>query len=259
MASADAAAHAAAQSAPAKNVDETSWKVAGKLRWLWTAVTATVVCFRIHGHRGRDGLAALLGDDPLGIITSDRWSAYTRIHLFRRQVCWAHLRRDFRAMIDRGGGGVAIGHQLLCFAEDLFLWSHRVRDGTLRRASLRTYVDEMRPAFRDVLADGTVCGCAKTATVCANLLALEPALWTFTRRADVEPTNNAAERAIRPAVLWRKRSFGCHSEAGCRFVERMLTVVQTLKCQTRPVFAFLVDSLAAHRSGRPAPNVLAAG
>ena len=259
LASADAAAEARVKSAAAKNVDETSWKVAGKLRWLWAAVTATAACFRIHLHRGRDGLTALLGDDPLGIITSDRWSAYTRIDLYRRQICWAHLRRDFQAMIDRGGGGVAIGNQLLCLSEDMFLWWHRVRGGTLSRATLRTYVDQMRPDFREVLEAGTVCGCAKTETVCTNLLALEPALWTFTRHADVEPTNNAAERAIRPAVLWRKRSFGCHSEAGCRFVERMLTVVQTLKCHSRPVFAFLAASLAAHRAGRPAPDLLPTG
>jgi transposase len=117
----------------------------------------------------------------------------------------------------------------------------------------------LRPAVRAVLERGTACGCAKTEVVCTNLLALEPALWTFARVEGVEPTNNAAERAVRPAVLWRKRSFGCHSEGGCRFVERMLTAVQTLRQHGRPVFAFLVDAITAHRQAQPAPRLLPVG
>ena len=92
--------------------------------------------------------------------------------------------------------------------------------------------------------------------MCQNLLDWEPALWTFAHVEGVEPTNNAAERAVRPAVLWRKRSFGCHSEAGCRYVERILTVVQTLRRQQRPVFAFLVDIITARRQGQPTPQLL---
>jgi transposase len=65
------------------------------------------------------------------------------------------------------------------------------------------------------------------------LLAVEPALWTFVRVQGVEPTNNHIERLLRPAVLWRKRSFGSQSEAGCRWVERLLTVVQTRRLQGR--------------------------
>jgi transposase len=258
LAGAHAEAVAAVRAAPAKHIDETGWKQAGRLCWLWAGVTQAVACFQIHARRGLDGLRALLGDEPAGIVISDRWSAYNRLAVRGRQLCWAHLRRDFRAMVDRGGPSQPIGHELLCFVEDLFLWWHRVRDGTLGRATLRAYAGELRPAFREVLERGAACGCAKTAAVCRNLLDLEPALWTFTRVAGVEPTNNAAERAVRPAVLWRKRSFGCHSEAGCRFVERILTVVQTLRRQRRPAFDFLVDALAAHRQGRATPRLLTA-
>jgi len=259
LVAAHAEAAAAARAAPVKNVDETGWKRAGRLCWLWTAVTETATCFRVHARRGFDGLRALLGDDPTGVVVSDRWSAYSRIPLRRRQVCWAHLRRDFQAMIDRGGPAKPIGNELLCLAEDLFLCWHRIRDGTLARSTLRTCIGELRPAVREVLERGTVCGCAKTEAVCAHLLALEPALWTFARVDGVEPTNNAAERAVRPAVLWRTRSFGCHSEAGCRFVERMLTVAQTLRRQGRPVFDFLVAALTAHRRGQPTPQLLPTG
>ena len=109
---------------------------------------------------------------------------------------------------------------------------------------------------REQLEAGAVCGCAKTAGVCRELLTVEPALWTFVRVEGVEPTNNHIERLLRPAVLWRKRSFGSQSEAGCRWVERLLTVVQTRRLQGRPVLEYLYEALVAHRTGLPAPKLL---
>jgi transposase len=259
LAAAHAEAVAAVRAAPVKNVDETGWKTFGRLCWLWAAVTDTVACFRIHAGRGWDGLRALLGDAPAGVVGSDRWAAYNRPAVRDRQVCWAHLKRDFRAMVDRGGPAKAVGNELLCFVEDLFLCWHRIRDGTWARATLQRNIAELRPAVREALERGTVCGCAKTEVVCTNLLALEPALWTFARVEGVEPTNNAAERAVRPAALWRRRSFGCHSDGGCRFVERMLTAVQTLRRQGRPVFDYLAEAIAAHRRGQPTPHLLTTG
>jgi transposase len=259
LAAAHAEAVAAVRAAPVKNVDETGWKRAGQLCWLWAGVVKTATCFQVHARRGADGLRALLGDAPTGVVVSDRWCAYNRLAIGDRQLCWAHLKRDFQAMVDRGGPAEPIGNELLCFAEDLFLCWHRIRDGTWQRATLRRNIDALRPGFRDVLERGVGCGCAKTAAVCRNLLDGEPALWTFARVEGVEPTNNAAERAVRPAVLWRRRSFGCHSEAGCRFVERILTAVQTLRQQHRPVFAFLVDAITAHRHGQPPPRLLPIG
>jgi transposase len=259
LADAHAEAVAAVRAAPVKNVDETGWKRAGRLCWLWAGVTQAVACFQVHARRGLEGLRALLGDAPTGVVVSDRWCAYNRLAASDRQLCWAHLKRDFQAMVDRGGGSERIGQELLCFVEDLFLDWHRVRDGTIQRATLRRIIDAWRPAFREVLARGVACGCAKTAAVCRHLLEWEPALWTFTRVASVEPTNNAAERAVRPAVLWRKRSFGCHSESGCRFVERILTVVQTLRQQQRPVLAFLADAIDARRRGQATPQLLPTG
>jgi transposase len=244
--------------APAKNVDETGWKQAGQKRWLWAAVTSGAALFVIHLKRGAAGLKALLGEAIVGLVCSDRWSAYHLIPVERRQLCWAHLRRDFQAMIDRGGEAAATGEELLAHADMLFgLW-HRVRDGTRRRRWLLGHVsDWLRAEVRALLEQGAACGCAKTAGVCAEILKLEPALWTFARHEGLEPTNNAAERALRPAVIKRKRSFGCHSEEGCRFVERLLSVTQTLRMRRRPVLDYLVDALVAHRHGLPAPQLLA--
>jgi transposase len=245
--------------AAAKNVDETGWKQAGKKRWLWAAVTATAALFVVHLKRGAAGLKALLGEAIVGLICSDRWTAYHLIPVERRQLCWAHLRRDFQAMIDRGGAAAAVGEELLFHADMLFgLW-HKVRDGTRSRRWLKKHIDEwLRAEVRALLEEGTACACAKTAGVCAEVLKLEPALWTFAQQQGLEPTNNAAERALRPAVIKRKRSFGCHSEEGCRFVERLLSVTQTLRLQQRPVLDYLVEAVVAHRHGLPAPRLLTA-
>src|SRR3954447_24077236 len=101
---------------------------------------------------------------------------------FRDCVRMVHLRRDFQAMIDRGGSGEPIGAALLEHSDHLFHWWHRVRDGTLSRATFRTYVGWLRSAVRADLERGTVCGCAQTAATCRALLAHEPRLWTFVRR-----------------------------------------------------------------------------
>jgi transposase len=251
---------AAVRRAPVKHVDETGWKQAGERRWLWAAVTTGAVAFLVHLRRGADGLRALLGERVAGVVGSDRWSAYQRIPLGQRQVCWAHLRRDFQAMIDRGGAAAPVGEELLFATDQLFgLW-YEVRDGTRTRRGLGRQVEGwLRAEVRAGLEAGAACGCAKTAGVCAEILKVEAALWTFTRVDGVEPTNNAAERALRPAVLWRKGSFGCHSERGCRFVERLLSVAQTLRVRKRAILEYLVEALTAHRHGRPAPKLLEIG
>ena len=259
LAPAHAEAQAAVRAAPAKNTDETGWKKAGKLCWLWGSVTPTAACLLIHTRRSLAGLQALLGETIKGVITSDRWTVYNGVPLRQRQICWAHLDRDFQAMIDRGGASRKVGAELQDVAEDVFYWSRAVRDGTLQRSTVYQYVQEVRPWFRDWLQRGQRCRCAKTAAVCRDLLRLEPALWTFARVEGVEPTNNAAERLVRRAVLWRKKSFGCHSEAGCRFVERILTAVQTLRLQGRRVLNFLVDTLTAHRASSSAPRLAVVG
>jgi len=259
MSAALAAAHAeaqqAVQQAAAKNVDETGWKQAGVKRWLWGAATALVVCFVIAPTRGAAGLTALLGKKIKGIITSDRWSVYGQLKLGLRQLCWAHLKRDFQKLVDRGGAAREYGELGLGAVAIVFEEWHLFRGGGSRTA-LQRELEAFRELMRSWLEDGAHCRDAKAAALCGNLLAVEPALWTFLYKPGVEPTNNHIERLLRPGVLWRKNAFGCHSEKGCRFVERLLTVVQTLRLQKRPALPFLYASLAAHRATRPAPKLL---
>ena len=249
-------AQQAVQQAPVKHVDETGWKQAGKKRWLWAAATAAVVCFVIHAKRGLPGLLMLLADKLIGLFITDRWSVYGILPVLRRQICWAHLKRDFQKLVDRGGAAEPFGRKGLDTVRQLFHEWHLFRGGTISRGQLQTRLKPLRQAMRGWLEEGTRCVESKTAAFCQNLLDVEPALWTFLRREGVDPTNNHAERVVRTAVLWRKIAFGCHSDAGCRFVERMLTVVGTLRLQKRNVLAFLEQSLRAHRDGRKPPKLI---
>lgn len=253
---AHAQAQQAVQQAPIKHVDETGWKQAGQKRWLWAAATAAVVCFVIHPKRGLPGLLMLLAGKLLGLFITDRWSVYGILPVLRRQICWSHLKRDFQKLVDRGGPSEPIGQKGLDTVRQLFHEWHLFRGGTISRGQLQTRLNPLRQAMRGWLEEGTRCAESKTATFCQNLLNVEPALWTFLRRDGVDPTNNHAERVVRTAVLWRKIAFGCHSDAGCRFVERMLTVVGTLRLQDRPVLEFLEKSLRAHRDGRKPPKLI---
>jgi transposase len=241
--------------ADVKHVDETGWKQAGQKRWLWTAVSASAVYFLVQVGRGAKALRNVVGQVIRGVVCSDRWSAYQVVPLSQRQICWAHLKRDFQAMVDRGGESAAIGEGLLLHTDLLFgLW-YKVRDGTRRRRWLRRHLEWLRPEVQALLHEGARCAYADTAGTCAKILEVEESLWTFARVDGLEPTNNAAERALRPAVLRRKRSFGNHSEAGCRYVSRLLSVVQTLKRQGRSVLDYLHAALQAQRHGLPIPKL----
>jgi transposase len=230
--------------------------LAGQLCWLWLAATDTVAAFLIHAHRGWDALVALLGAQVKGLVCSDRWSAYGRLSRWCRQLCWAHLKRDFQKLVDRGGPAARLGRKLQSVAERVFQQWHLFRGGGFDREALQRRLDATAQELERLLRSGRRCADAKAATFCANLLDLLPAVWRFVVTEGVEPTNNHAERLLRRGVLWRKSAFGCTSAAGCRFVERLLTVVQTRRLQGRSVLGYLYEALVAHRNGLPAPSLL---
>jgi transposase len=238
------------------HIDETSWWQGRDTMWLWTAVTRLVTVFTIAPSRGGDVAREILGTDAGKVVISDRLASYSWIK--RRQFCWAHLDRDFQAMVDRGGESAEVGRLLLGHSERLFAWWHRVRDGTMARATLRSKVAMMRFSFREDLRRGVTCGCAKSAGTCRELLAGESHLWTFVRVEGVEPTNNHAERALRHGVIDRKTSGGTESEAGSRFVERMLSVVATCRQQDVNVLDYLTRCYQARLDGQPMPSLLPA-
>jgi transposase len=251
-----AEARAYVQQQPAAYLDETGWREGQQRAWLWTAVTEWVTVFVVRVSRGGKVAQELLGERFWGWLVTDRWSAYTWYPPWRRQVCWAHLLRDIEAMIERGGRSREIGEALQGQARQMCQWWHRVREGTLAHRTFASYMWPVRQAVERLLEAGQTCGVPKTEGTCRELLKLRQALWTFVRHEGVEPTNNAAERAIRPGVLWRKGSFGTQSAEGSRFVEAMMTVVATLKQQHRHVLAYVTAACEAALCGQPAPSLL---
>jgi len=271
LAGAYAQAGRSVRSSANRNVDETGWRQAGRRRWLWVAAARAAAVFAVHARRGWDGLRSVLGPDPraaaAGVVTSDRFPTYDGLDPARRQVCWSHLARDFRKWSEPGGPGPlarAMGRDGRAVARRVLAsWRDfrrgRVGRGRVGRGTLQEALARLRKRLGRVLRAGArLAGAAdaKAATFCRKLIALGPALWTFAERDGVEPTNNHAERCLRPAVLWRKNSFGAHSDRGCRFVERMLTVVTTLRLRHKGVLDYLCRALAAHRLGLPAPSLL---
>jgi transposase len=238
------------------NIDETPWQERRQRRWLWTMVTTQVSVFTVATGRGAAVLQKLVGEWYGGTITSDRAKAYDSHPLRKRQLCLAHLCRDFQAMIDRGGPGQAVGEALLEHMHVLFAWWHWVRDGTWKRATLQSYVRTLRASFKLELEWGSQSACAKTAATCRELLAREAALWTFVRVEGIEPTNNSAERHLRHAVLWRKVSYGTQSERGSRFVVSMLTVLTSCQQQGRNALAYLTACCQAFYAHRVIPSLV---
>jgi transposase len=192
------------------------------------------------------------------VVGSDRWSAYSRFPAEQRALCYDHLKRDFRGLVDRGGEAESIGRWGLAEIERLFALWHRFRAGEFGRDELRCRLIPLQARFGRLLRRGQENPDHKAAGLCRELRKWWPALWTFARVEGVEPTNNGAERALRPAVLWRKGSFGCDSEAGSRFAERVLTVVATCRQQGRSLSAFLVAAGEAALRGSPPPSLVLA-
>lgn len=240
-----------------KHADETSWYegISRKRVWLWVALTEKVTVILIRASRGADVAKDLLGE-AFGVLVTDRWLGYTWWPLKWRQLCWAHLKRHFQLFVELGGKSERIGMALLDETKLLFEWWYRVRDGTLARSTFRAYVAPLRKRVEALLREGTVCGQKKVAGMCREILKLEPALWTFVRIAGVSPTNNSAERSIRSSVLWRRICFGTHSEAGSRFVERIMTVVCTLKQQERNIVDYVTRCVEAAMKGDCSPSLL---
>jgi transposase len=241
----------------AANVDETGWYQGGKRRWLWAAVTDLASVFVVGASRSRAALSSLVGGKP-GVLTTDRYPVYDHLIGQARQVCWAHLRRDFQAMIDRADEGSVIGEGLLSCADRL-LWNwKRVRDGTLFRGEFyREHLLVVQRQVEEWLWRGRACAAEKTRHVCLELDRVYESLWTFAATSGVEPTNNAVERALRGGVCWRKMSYGTDSDQGSRFVGRILSVVESCRQLGRNVLSFLMQTIQAARDNATPPSLIA--
>jgi transposase len=236
-------------------LDETPTKEAASKSWLWTYVASTFTVFAIRPSREATAVTDLLGEDFGGVVHCDRARMY--LSLKQLQWCWAHLKRDFQALIDSGNHQAKrLGHDLMRPTREMFrLWA-RYRDGTLTRLGWKRLMHPVRQEIEALLLRGAFSGNPHFVGMCSELYDHRDWLWTFLDVEGVEPTNNASERALRHAVIWRKLSFGTQSAAGSRFVETILTVVETCRQQARNALAFLTRALEARLAAKTTASLL---
>jgi transposase len=236
-------------------VDESPTKEKGQSAWLWVAVAPLFAVFGSFGNRKRESLTKLIGDYRGIILNCDRAKMY--LDGERLQWCWAHLKRDFQKLIDSHDGKVRrMGHDLMRLHRELFDYWRQYKAGKIKWRTFQSYVSPIRSQFRGLLLRGKYSGNARLRGFCEELDARREHLWTFTRVPGIEPTNNTAERALRPAVIYRKLSFGTQSVSGSRYLERILTVSETCRMQNRNTFAYLVRAMEAQFAGQQIPSLM---
>ena len=238
------------------NVDETGWKQAGARRWLWTAVAANCTLFLVAAKRNAAVLPMLLGERFAGLVTSDRYVVYRQIPTERRQICLSHLQRNVVAFAERSGPVGEWGKAFNATFDEVFAAWHVFTDEDRDRARLIRAVAPLQARVHSLLEQGKHDFSWQARFLCSDVSARESALWTFVTTEGVEPTNNAAERALRPAVLWRKGCFGADSDDGNIFVARILTVRETCRQQERHLLSFLTETIVAYRNGFSPPTLL---
>jgi transposase len=248
--------------APTGNADGNN--PTGKRGWQWVMVTAVVTVFIQGLSRSTAAAIELLGSSFGGIVVSDRFSAYNHLPTQQRQLCWAHLIRDLTAIAERPGASAEFGAQLLGLQQQLFDHWHRYKDGTIDWPALQQSCRPIRQAFEATLQQVVELGAqrrertpwASTVRTCRKLLKVTGALWTFLEIEAIEPTNNAAERALRQSVIQRKISHGVQSTKGAICRSRLLTVTTSLRQQGRDVWQFLEQAWIAHHRGGVMPSLL---
>jgi transposase len=239
------------------HADETSWPLGHHRGWLWVAVTELVTVFQVDPRRSAAAFRRLFGPDFSGILITDRLASYDGHPEDDRQLCWAHLVRRFQGYADHSAAEFqGFGQCGLSITERLFQAWGAYREEHLDRTRLLREIDPLRQDLTALLITGALSGLKGIAGFSYHLIERAGGLWTFAEIDGVEPTNNNAERSLRPAVLWRKGSYGSRSERGCRFVERLLTVVASLRSQGRDVLSFLADACEAPLHGMDPPSLL---
>ncbi len=237
-------------------MDESPTKEANQNAWLWTAVASSFAVFAIFASRAASALPKLLGDQFKGIINCDRAKMYWQAK--RLQWCWAHLKRDFQSLIDHHDHQVKrLGYDLKRPVAIMFLVWHNYKSGSIPWTTFQNEMQPIRKEINSLLLRGRCSGNKRLTGMCKELYNHREWLWTFTEIEGIEPTNNTAERALRPAVIFRKLSFGTQSEAGSRFIERMLTVSETCRLQGRSVYQWLIEAVEASLHKNPAPSLFA--
>ena len=240
---------------PSVNADETPTKQANRNAWIWVVVAASYTVFAVRLTKAAEVIKELLTVNYAGIVTSDRAKMY--LWCQRLQWCWAHLKRDFEKIAQRPGPAGKYGQQLVDLTNEMFHHWHRVRDGTVTWRTFRGHYRRIQGEVYVALDEACCCADSATVATCEQLLDRFDNLWHFAETGVIEPTNNAAERALRHPVIWKQLSFGTQSASGSRFVETLLTVLETCRQRRKNAYAYLTEAIKAHFAGKKPPSLLA--
>lgn len=235
------------QDAEVKHMDETGHRHQGKNHCTWIIANDDTTLIQIEKSRGRKVMYGLLGDKA-GIVVSDRYVAYEALDPGNRQICWAHLSRDFNrfsmnsdALISNIGNKLKEQQQALFSQRDAFEQELITKGEWLERSEEIAQKTEALLIFGS-LTDPSL----RLSGFCKRLLKSFDALWTFTLREDVAPTNNLAERGLRRAVIWRKKYFSTRSESGKQFVASSLSLLSTARKRGLNFFEWLHELIREH-------------
>ena len=249
------------QKAQLVHADETSWRLQGAQQYLWLASTALAACYRIDQHRSQAAAKELLGESFGGFVVSDRYAGYHWLDVLQQQLCWCHVIRQLVEISERQGAAGKLGQKLLNAAREVINTHRRYLQDDHDLGWLREQLAPLRDRIQALLEQRARGQHERTANFCSGLLDEYDALWTFCEVTDIEipVTNNAAERALRHAVLLRRIQGGTQSEQGNRWVERICSVRETLRLQDRPVLDYLISAALAAHHQQPLPSLLPSG
>ena len=248
---------AAVQAEKVVHVDETGHKEKNKNGWAWIASVPHYTCFMLTRSRGKKVAKELIGNYHGRIMVTDRYPAYNYLPDSNHQICWAHLKRDFQKISERPDKPGRIGKNLLVIYTKTFdFWKNDFKEELRNSKSQKKRLKRLKNHMLRWLVAGTYCGHEKTARTCENILSLQHSLWHFFDNPNVSPTNNHAERQLRPLVISKKLTYGTQSERGSRYIERIFTVVTSCKQQVKDTFGFLTSAVQQYFLGQVAPSLI---
>ena len=239
------------------HVDETGHKECNRSGWAWIASTPQYTYFMVNKSRGKKVAKEIIGDHQGRMIITDRYSSYNYLPSENHQICWAHLKRDFQKIAERPDKPRRIGNNLLkCYRLLFGFWKTAYKQGTELCKKQAKRLRRFKNKMLRWLVIGTECGHNRTARTCENILKFQHSLWHFFDNHHISPTNNHAERQLRPLVISKKLTFGTQSNSGSRFIERIFTVVTSCKQQGRDVLTFVIEAIQNTFSGKKAPSLV---
>lgn len=244
--------------AEAVHADETTWRLRGATQWLWVAASSLVACFRIDPTRSQAAAKELLGEEFGGFVISDRYAGYHFLDVLQQQLCWCHVIRQLVEVSQRSGATGRRGSKLVTLAREVIATHHAFLADGHDSDWLAQQLQPLREQIRALLEQCAAGHHTRTANFAAGLLDEYDALWTFCDVPDLQldPTNNAAERAVRHAVLQRRLQGGTQSDHGSRWIERIQSIRETCRLQNRSILAYLIATATAAHQRLPIPSLV---